>query len=314
MGVYDAGLAVLQLLSPAQWVQTFFILAAAAVLALTVLPARTRRLLLDYGARGGSRQSAAAAGSDWLENITATVTSWGQIPHSWFAAFYAISLASSAFWAYQFAFQGEILRVIVSTQDASRSEAMGQSLVAVKVAWALMALQGARRLFEQLFVLRSSTSKMWIIHWALGLSFYISMSVAVWIEGSGSILDQWSKPNDAHSPGLKVFTGSVMFIIVSVTQFKCHSHLASLKKYSLPTRGLFQYTVCAHYTCECLIYISLAIVAAPEGQMFNKTILSAIVFVAVNLGLTAHGTRKWYEAKFGAEKIAARWTMIPLVY
>lgn len=185
MGVYDAGLAILQLLSPAQWVQTFFILAAAAVLALTVLPSRTRRLLLDYGARGGSRQSAAAAGSDWLENITATVTSWGQIPHSWFAAFYAISLASSAFWAYQFAFQGEILRVIVSTQDASRSEAMGQSLVAVKVAWALMALQGARRLFEQLFVLRSSTSKMWIIHWALGLSFYISMSVAVWIEGSG---------------------------------------------------------------------------------------------------------------------------------
>ncbi|TLD20359.1 hypothetical protein PspLS_08383 [Pyricularia sp. CBS 133598] len=314
MGVYDEGLAVIQLLPPAQWIQTFFILAAAAVLALTVLPLRARRLLLDYGARGGSRQSAAAAGGDWLESITVTVTSWGQIPHSWFATFYAISLSGSGFWAYQFASQGEVLRVIASTQDASRPEATGQSLVAVKVAWALMALQGARRLFEQLFVLRPSTSKMWIIHWALGLSFYIFMSVAVWIQGSGSILDQWSNPNDGHRPSLNVITGSVMFLVASVTQFKCHSHLAGLKKYSLPTQGLFQYTVCAHYTCECVIYISLAIVAAPEGQLFNKTILSALVFVAVNLGLTAHGTRKWYETKFGPDKIASRWTMIPLVY
>ncbi|TLS26913.1 hypothetical protein PpBr36_05220 [Pyricularia pennisetigena] len=314
MGVYDHGITVLQLLSPVQWVQTFFILAASAVLALTFLPSRTRRLLLDYGARGGSRPSAAAAGGDWLETITATVTSWGQIPHSWFAAFYATSLAGSAFWAYQFAFQGEILRLVASTQVANGSEANGQSLVAVKVAWALMAVQGARRLFEQLFVLESSTSKMWIVHWALGLSFYIFMSVAVWIQGSGSIIDQWSKPNDGHGPGLNVLTGSVMFFMASVTQFRCHSHLASLKKYSLPTEGLFQYTICAHYTCECLIYISLAIAAAPEGQLFNKTILSGLVFVAVNLGLTAHGTRKWYETKFGADKVASRWTMIPLVY
>ncbi|KAI6379090.1 hypothetical protein MCOR25_002074 [Pyricularia grisea] len=313
MRVYEYGITVFQLLSPAQWVQTFFILAAAAVLALTVLPSRTRRLLLDYGARGGSRPSAAAAG-DWLEAITATVTSWGQIPHSWFAAFYATSLAGSAFWAYQFVFQSELLRVIASAQDAGRSETADQSLVAVKVAWALMALQGARRLFEQLFVVQSSTSKMWIVHWALGLSFYMFMSVAVWIQGSGSILDQWSNPNNVHGAGLNVFTGSVMFLIASVTQFKCHSHLANLKKYSLPTHGLFQYTVCAHYTCECLIYFSLAIVAAPEGQLFNKTILAAVVFVAVNLGLTAYGTRKWYETKFGADKIASRWTMIPLVY
>jgi 3-oxo-5-alpha-steroid 4-dehydrogenase 3 len=36
--------------------------------------------------------------------------------------------------------------------------------------------------------------------------------------------------------------------------------------------------------------------------------------VAVNLGATAKGTKAWYEQKFGADKVAGQWLMIPPVY
>jgi 3-oxo-5-alpha-steroid 4-dehydrogenase 3 len=72
--------------------------------------------------------------------------------------------------------------------------------------------------------------------------------------------------------------------------------------------------VCPHYTCECLLYLSLAVVAAPEGKILNQTVMSALLFVVLNLGATAHGTRRWYVGKFGATSVASRWTMIPVLY
>jgi len=59
------------------------------------------------------------------------------------------------------------------------------TLQQVMVAWALMLVQGARRLYECLaFTKPSSSSQMWIGHWAVGVWFYATVSVAVWIEGS----------------------------------------------------------------------------------------------------------------------------------
>ena len=77
---------------------------------------------------------------------------------------------------------------------------------------------------------------------------------------------------------------------------------------------MFRYVVCAHYTCECLLYLSLAMVAAPERQVFNRTLLCAGLFVSVNLGVTADRTRWWYIEKFGPEKVTGRWRMLPLLY
>ncbi|KAK0193652.1 hypothetical protein F5146DRAFT_1101577 [Armillaria mellea] len=112
----------------------------------------------------------------------------------------------------------------------------------------------------------------------LGWAFYAGVGLAVWVEG----IQQMSR------------------------------HLASLKKYSLPTQPFFRYITC--YTAECLIYLSLAGIAAPPGQIFNKTILAALVFVAVNLGVTAETTRQWYVEKFGEDKVTALWRIIPFVY
>ena len=105
-----------------------------------------------------------------------------------------------------------------------------------------------------------------------------------------------------------------IFLAASYQQNECHGYLAGLKKYSLPEAGLFRYLVCPHYTCECLIYLALAVAGAPPGQIFNRTLLCATLFVAVNLGATAIGTQEWYRQKFGSERLASRHRMIPFLF
>lgn len=113
---------------------------------------------------------------------------------------------------------------------------------------------------------------------------------------------------------LKIGLALPLFIFSSIMQYRCHQHLASLKKYSLPNLGMFRHIVSPHYTCECLIYFSLAVLASPEGYWCNRSLLSVLLFVAVNLGITAHGTRHWYNEKFGESWAREKWTMIPLLF
>lgn len=318
----DLVTAAIPRLSPAQWCQSFFTLAAAGVLAVTVLPSRLSRLLLGYGPRiSGANGNVHSTGSSWLEALVSTLTAWGQVPHWWFGSFYATSLACSAFWAYQYVVGGSAIRLLASSQlfdlpeNKLASQISPHAAQGVFVAWALMALQGVRRLYEQVIVAKKSASTMWVIHWVLGTAFYMVMSIAVWVEGAALILNpQPASTFFTQPPSIKVALGSLVFVLGSAAQYSCHRHLAGLKKYSLPTKGLFQYLVCPHYTCECLLYLSLAAVAAPDDEILSRTIVSAVLFVAVNLGATAHGTRKWYMDKFGAPSMESRWTMIPLVY
>jgi 3-oxo-5-alpha-steroid 4-dehydrogenase 3 / polyprenol reductase len=86
----------------------------------------------------------------------------------------------------------------------------------------------------------------------------------------------------------------ILFLIGSGVQHDSHVYLASLKKYTLPERGLFQLILCPHYTGECLIYLALSIVAAPRGQMLNETISTVLMFTVVNLAITSNSTRAWY--------------------
>jgi 3-oxo-5-alpha-steroid 4-dehydrogenase 3 len=113
---------------------------------------------------------------------------------------------------------------------------------------------------------------------------------------------------------MKTYIAVPIFLLASGIQHDCHEHLASLKKYTVPQRYWFQWVLCPHYTSECLIYVAIAIVAAPQGQILNKTLLASLGFVASNLAVTADSTRKWYIEKFGVENLAAHWRMIPYVY
>ncbi|KAK3070995.1 hypothetical protein LTR53_009478, partial [Teratosphaeriaceae sp. CCFEE 6253] len=57
------------------------------------------------------------------------------------------------------------------------------SVQQVVVAWALLLVQGSRRLYECVAFARESGSEMWVGHWALGVLFYTGMGVGVWVEG-----------------------------------------------------------------------------------------------------------------------------------
>lgn len=52
----------------------------------------------------------------------------------------------------------------------------------------LMLIQGGRRLYESFALAKPSSSRMWVVHWLLGLCFYTGITIAVWVEGSGEYL------------------------------------------------------------------------------------------------------------------------------
>lgn len=188
-------------ISPAQICQAFFLLSTCLVLSLYVLPEDARRTLLDYGARRPkadltkadlTKDAAAKPPADskpageppagGLKSFLTNLTSYGQVPHSWFLHFYVVSVAWSAFWAWQYARGGGVMGTLAAMQDRAGEPSV--ELGRVFVAWCLMALQGSRRLYESLYVSKPGSSPMWFVHWALGLVYYTTMGISVWIEGS----------------------------------------------------------------------------------------------------------------------------------
>jgi len=101
-----------------------------------------------------------------------------------------------------------------------------------------------------------------------------------------------------------------LFVDASWRQHRCHVHLASLKKYSLPTDGLFENVICPHYGAEIMIYLSMWIISSPGMNGMNIEMLSALIFVAVNLGVTAEGTRNWYIKKFGSDSVKGKYKVL----
>ena len=185
---------------PAQLCQLCFILATGGVLAVAAVPPGERQLLLNYGARASTtaditttvaadatdRDERAHRESSALLRTVSNITSFGQVPHSWFISFYLSYLACSLFWAFQYFQDGFIFQYLTTQQQAAQKPSM--SFSQALTIWLLMACQAARRLYECIVTIRPSKSKMWFVHWVLGLSFYLGMSLAVWIEGSG----KWS--------------------------------------------------------------------------------------------------------------------------
>lgn len=186
----------LLLISPSQWIQIFFLLAAGGIVVLYALPRSVRDKLMEYGARADSSTSGdkdkTKAESTATAKILDGLVSISQVPHSWFWHFYLLSVACSAFWAWQFFTQGDVMKWIAekeaSLTDGSirlKDAGYATSLGRILVAWTMMAMQGSRRLYECGFVLKPGKSRMLVVHWALGLLFYAFISVAIWVENSG---------------------------------------------------------------------------------------------------------------------------------
>lgn len=107
-----------------------------------------------------------------------------RVPHSYFIQFYIASVLSSGFWAIQLLCRGSVFQAIAArVSEEHRLQSM--SLSQVVVCWLLLAMQGSRRLWECFHFAKPSSSQMGVLHWLLGLGFYLAAGVAIWIEGTG---------------------------------------------------------------------------------------------------------------------------------
>ncbi|KAJ4993685.1 3-oxo-5-alpha-steroid 4-dehydrogenase [Stagonosporopsis vannaccii] len=276
------------LLSPVLLLRAFYLAASLLIVVIQAVPALRSRFLA-YGSRATSpsgRPSAAPSHPPLVSQLLDYVATF-QVPHNWFTHFYVLSLACSLFWGWR-------LQIWA---------ACGQ----LQAVWGLMLLQGLRRMLESNAYTSTSTSSMWFAHWLLGLVFYLTINVALWIEGPDGELSTWSSATLVPA-----------ILTAHVLQHSYHAYLYRLRTsktgYQLPMHPIFTNLLCPHYTCETTIYLLLSFLAAPAGKLVNWTMFCGAVFVAVNLGVTAVGTKNWYMEKFGKDKVGPRKRIVPGIW
>jgi 3-oxo-5-alpha-steroid 4-dehydrogenase 3 / polyprenol reductase len=276
-------------------VRCFYLLSAACILLVRCVPPLRNRFL-EYGPRSiesdkGRNQSVSDASTS-LTRVLDYVASW-RVSHSYFLLFYLASTSLSAYWIYN----------TYSTEPLLKVRSIGPIYALV-----LFALHSLRRLFECMFiVVPNPRSTIWIGHFAIGLAFYLFIHVAIIAEYASDDGPAFTRLTP------RVIISTVIFTFASVWQHKYHEYLSGLVKYSLPDRFGATHIVAPHYTAECLLYASLAVLTAKDDQFLNRTLLCVLVFVVVNLGVTADGTKKWQLSKFPERKDAVqrRWRMLP---
>lgn len=166
----------------------------------------------------------------------------------------------------------------------------------------ILLAQALRRLYESIYVLKPSQfSRMNIAHYALGLVFYSLTSINCYLSLTIS--------RGLHFSVLDTFLVAV-YMITAYDQFQNHKHLALLKKYSMPTRGLFLMVACAHYLDEIVIYFIVAALALKnEPNLVDVNFGLAALFVAVNLCISSRESHEYYK-RLGTE-YKAKWSIIP---
>ncbi|QDS74048.1 hypothetical protein FKW77_009208 [Venturia effusa] len=317
-------------MDPVFFIRAFFVMEAATILLILFIPA-CRQRFLSYGPRGTNtaqkddpnRRSTTVHEDNPIRAIQlfldelATYT----VPHAWFLHFYALSVASSLFWAYQITTHGYLFATLTNWTDNENAHMTSAQTLII---WWCFLIQGFRRLVECIQGPKS-TSRMWIGHWFVGIGFYLLANVATWIEGCKSLLhDRPTHRTFLRAPldilgilDVPLALGLGVFVAGAIAQNRAHAYLWSLRKtgtYAFPTHPLFSMTLTPHYLSECSEYIGLAIAAAPRGQYVNTTLAAVLLFVVVNLGVTANGTYDWYATRFGRDKVQGKARMIPLIW
>ncbi|OCK95046.1 uncharacterized protein K441DRAFT_676956 [Cenococcum geophilum 1.58] len=326
-------------LNPILLLRTFYLAAAALILLIYATPTlRTRFLAYGSRATSPSKQTpkqtpkpTSPQPSNRFIQLLDHLTTY-RVPHSYFTHFYILSILCSILWLHQLRTRGpafQQLAQLTSTPSTSRipngfaarsraaaaapPETPSMTVAQVYLVCSLMLLQGLRRLAESCFYTSDSKSQMWIGHYALGVLFYSTVNIAVWIEGTPPS----PRPTSLMPLDLKSTLLVPLLLTTHILQNAHHAFLSSLRRsgtYALPTSPLFPRILCPHYTLEVLHYTLLALLAAPAGRAVNYTLAAAVMLVAVNLGVTAEGTRGWCVGRFGAESVKGRARMLPWVW
>ena len=296
----------------------FYLLASVVILFIYTIPPLHKHLL-QYGARNSQ------SSDETLKRTTKSVRPTYElgfvqlarlrVPHDWFLHFYIVSTAMSIFWLQEIYRSGKWLGSIASREAPHEPSMTSTQLI---VTWSLMSLQSFRRLYESLAFLRPSTASMWIGHYLVGIAFYLAINISVWIEALPIRLthELWDTEQSLlslkHVPYRLCFC-SLIFLLASTVQHHTHVYLSKLEKYTLPVLYPFDQIISPHYTAECMIYFSLAVLAAPPGSVINRSLFSAMIFVCVNLGVSADITKSWMLQKFPdqSQEVERRWRMFP---
>ncbi|KAF9569520.1 Steroid 5 alpha-reductase 3 [Mortierella alpina] len=183
-------------------------------------------------------------------------------------------------------------------------------------------IQVHRRWYESWYVERPSPrATMHVGHYLVGITFYAAMAPCIWIDA----YDLWIRAgeqghDEASSPSrnIRCMLGLILFIWGSWHQYKCHVILANLRprpvpksdaraaekrevakqEYKVPFGDWFEYMVTPHYTAEMVIYLGFYMMASP-ALFVPSTLLVALIWVVVNLGIVARETDQWYRTQFG---------------
>ncbi|XP_065314471.1 polyprenol reductase-like isoform X1 [Gordionus sp. m RMFG-2023] len=215
-----------------------------------------------------------------------------------------------------------------------RSTNIDELITRIYLVCFLMMCHTSRRLYECIFIsIYSSdakTSKISISHLILGYTYYIMLGLS--LISAAPQIDRWKKPifrmNFNHLMGFNILFGVGLFVLANISQFKCHTILANLRKdnkdkiinrnsYFIPRGFLFEYVTCPHYFCEILIYISTCLILVGNyGYENYSTFLTwylASFFVVTNQICAAIMQHDWSIKKFGAAYPTNRKAIIPFV-
>lgn len=146
----------------------YFLCTSAAVLVVHFLPP-LHKAFIPYGKTRRTDTQLAESILDKISGIT--------VPKAWFWSYYFLSILLSVFWGFMFIFCSNGAEICLlpwlSVED-----------VRIWLVWGMMLIQGCRRLYESLCVLRPSSVRMWIGHYLAGYAFYIMMSMSVFAENT----------------------------------------------------------------------------------------------------------------------------------
>jgi len=194
------GIAVIEM-SPKQLCQSFFFIATCIVLFLNSIPSFRLRFI-SYGSRtsqpaadnlktSSTKEDRATPETKPATNSFSQLMDYAasfQVSHSWFTHFYVLSVLSSIFWPIQIYSRGGLFEILASRQVAHDGDKQTMlTFNQIFIAWLFMTIQGTRRLYESVSFGKQSKSKMWCMHWILGLVYYTTMGISVWIEGSSKL-------------------------------------------------------------------------------------------------------------------------------
>ncbi|SCU82656.1 LANO_0B07096g1_1 [Lachancea nothofagi CBS 11611] len=158
----------------------------------------------------------------------------------------------------------------------------------------LVFVHSTRRLYETFYINKfGPASRIHISHYLVGIWFYSAVNFTTFT-------------NEKHASSLPLRLLAIfIFALASWDQYKNHSHLSELRKYNLPTYGLFKIVASPHYLDEIFIYFALTLYATSCKMLF------CMLWVVVNLSISALETKTWYLQKF--PQTTPRFAIIPYV-